>query len=100
MAALYVVFGIAMLAFGIAQMVVGFLGLEWWLSAGWAWGILIACFFFRFTLPITIASFFGATEVLGWHWFWALLFAVPGLAMMIPGVLAVILDLFRQRRVG
>jgi hypothetical protein len=36
-------------------------------------------FLTRFSLPITVGSFFGAMNVWGWHWIGALVFAAPGL---------------------
>lgn len=81
----------AFLVFGIAQVVAGFAGISHELGAVWAWIALVAALGFRFTLPITIGSFFGALYVWDWHWIAALLFAAPGLALVVPGVLASIL---------
>jgi hypothetical protein len=79
---------IAFLAFGIAQLVAGFAGIEHGLGVVWAWIALAVALGLRFTLPITIGAFFGAMNVWDWHWFWALLFAAPGLLLMVPGLLA------------
>lgn len=79
---------VAFLVFGIAQMIAGFAGISHELGAVWAWAALVAALGFRFTLPITIGSFFGALHVWDWHWVVALLFAAPGLALLVPGVLA------------
>ena len=87
---------LAFLAFGISQLVAGFVGIEHGIGAGWAWGALIAALMFRFTLPITIGSFFGAMNVWGWHWALAALFAAPGLAFVIPGVLASVFTLVKR----
>lgn len=88
---------IAFFAFGIAQSVVGYMGIEDGLGKWWAIGALVAAFGFRFTLPLTIGTFFGATNVLDWHWFWALLLALPGLAFMIPGLIAAAIEAVRGR---
>jgi hypothetical protein len=73
---------IAVVLYGISQFAVAFLGVDYYWG-GLAAGVVIgASLFFRFTLPITIASFLGAYVVLGWPWYGALLFAVPGLAFM------------------
>lgn len=83
--------GIAMLVYGGAQIYAGIVGIKFHLGLGWAIAAAVAALFFRFTLPITIGSFFGAMNVWGWHWALALIFAAPGLAfmaLMIPGVLA------------
>ncbi len=87
---------LAFLAFGLAQFVAGYAGIEHGLGAGWAWGALIAALMFRFTLPITIGAFFGAMNVWGCHWALAALFAAPGLAFVIPGVLASVLSLVKR----
>lgn len=96
-AALGVVVFIGFLVFALAQLAVGFLGIEVGLGAIWAWLALFAAILFRFTLPITIGSFFGAMNVLGWHWAFAALFAAPGLAFVVPGVLVSIVSLVKKR---
>lgn len=89
--------GIAFFGFAIAQMAVGFLGIEHELSKAWAWGALILAFLFRFTLPITVGSFFGAMNVLGWHWSLAALFAAPGLLLVVPGMIGVLIGMIRGK---
>lgn len=88
---------LAFFAFGLAQAVVGYMGIEDGLGKWWAIGALVAAFGFRFTLPITVGAFFGATNVLDWHWFWALLLAAPGIAFMVPGVIASVFSSLRGR---
>tara|TARA_B100002019_G_scaffold196513_1_gene170188 strand:+ start:2315 stop:2782 length:468 start_codon:yes stop_codon:yes gene_type:complete len=75
------------LGFAIVQAAIGYLGIEYHLGSGWALGLLIAAFTFQFSLPLTIGTFFGAVDVLGWHWFGALLITLPGLLFMIPGAI-------------
>lgn len=79
---------ILFIGFGIAQIAAGYLGIEHHLGKIWAFIALVALFGFRFMLPITIGSFFGARDVWGWHWFWALIFAAPTLLLLVPGLLA------------
>jgi|GEM_PF-764564 len=95
---------LAFTAFGIAQLVAGFVGIEQGLGLFWAWAALFAALIFRFTLPITIGAFFGAMNVWGWHWAWAALFAAPGLAFVIPGVISLVFSaafstMFPQRTI-
>lgn len=81
---------IGFLGYGLLQIWAGYIGIEYHLGHGWAFGAVLAGFFFRFTLPVTIGSFFGAMDVWGWHWAGAIIFAAPGLAfmaLMIPGAL-------------
>lgn len=87
---------LAFMAFGIAQLVAGFVGIEDGLGVVWAWVALVAALMFRFTLPITVGSFFGALNVWGWHWAFAGLFAAPGLLLVVPGVLASALSLAKR----
>jgi hypothetical protein len=48
-----------------------------------------ACMFlFRFSIPLTFGSFLCAKDVWGWHWSLALIFALPGLVLAVPGVIA------------
>jgi len=92
MALILGIFGIlAFLAFGIAQLCAGYLGIEYLFGGIWAALALVLAILFRFTLPITIGAFFGAIYVWHWHWILAALFVSPGLAFVIPGVLIFIL---------
>ena len=75
------------LGFAIVQAAIGYLGIEYHFGSGWALGLLIAAFIFRFSLPLTIGTFFGAVDVLGWHWVGALLITLPGLLFMVPGAI-------------
>tara|TARA_B100001057_G_C22301815_1_gene738576 strand:- start:71 stop:532 length:462 start_codon:yes stop_codon:yes gene_type:complete len=79
------------LGFAIFQAIVGYLGIEYHLGQGWAIGFLIAAFIFRFSLPLTIGTFFGAVDVLGWNIFVAILITAPGLIFMVPGAIAMAL---------
>ena len=79
------------LLIGIVQAIVGYLGIEYHLGAGWAVGCLIASFIFRITFPLTIGTFFGALDVLGWPWWGAALFTAPGLIFMVPGAVGMAL---------
>lgn len=81
--------------YGIAQIVAASFGFELWVGGVWSWVIVVACMFFRFTLPITVGAFFGAYEGWGWHWAAALVFAVPGLLLVVPGILGTIMTRLR-----
>lgn len=83
---------IVFLIYGIAQIVAGYVGIDFHLGAIWAGVAIFAAFFLRFTLPITIGAFFGAMDVWQWHWALAALFAAPGLAFIIPGVIMSIIE--------
>lgn len=93
---IYVVGFLLFLAYSIAQVVAGYVGIDFYLGAAWAVIAIIAAFMFRFTLPITIGAFFGAMDVWGWHWALAALFAAPGLAFIIPGVILSIIEDVRK----
>jgi Na+-transporting NADH:ubiquinone oxidoreductase subunit NqrB len=92
-------FMIAFLAYGLVQIYAGYIGIDYHWGSGWAIGALVACLIFRFSLPITIGSFFAARDVWDWHWSLALLFAAPGLAfmaLMIPGAIASVVAKFKR----
>jgi hypothetical protein len=98
MRAMLPIFGfVAFIAFGIAQFIAGYAGIAHGLGTGWAIAAVIAGFAFRFTLPITIGAFFGAMNVWGWPWIGALVFAAPGLILVVPGVLGSIIGAVRAR---
>ena len=75
------------IGFAIAQGAIGFLGVEYHFGSGWAIGVLVLAFVFRFTLPLTIGTFFGALDVFGWPWYGALFITLPGLLFMVPGAI-------------
>ncbi|ULH08205.1 hypothetical protein [Alcaligenes faecalis] len=98
MAFLTIIGFLLFMAFGFAQIWVGFIGFEDWLGSGWAWGITTVCVLTRILFPLTVASFFGAMNVLGWHWALALLFAAPGLIFIVPGIIGMLFETLRMRR--
>ncbi|QLQ03161.1 MAG: hypothetical protein HZY77_10555 [Thiobacillus sp.] len=76
----------------VAQLFVGFKGIALGLGTGWAWAAVVVALILRFTLPITIGAVYGAIHVLGWPWYWAVLFAAPGLLFMVPGFVALVVS--------
>lgn len=85
-----------LIVYGIAQMVAGYLGIDFHFGSIWAAVAIIVSLMFRFTLPITIGAFFGAMEVWGWHWALAALFAVPGLVFLIPSIMLSIMESIKR----
>ena len=79
---------ILMLVIGLAQMVIGYIGIEYHFGAGWAIGAVVLALMFRFSLPLTIGTFFGAMDVFGFSFIVALLITLPGLLLMVPGAIA------------
>jgi len=79
---------IFLLVVGLAQMVIGYLGIEYHLGGGWAIGAVVLSIMFRFSLPLTIGTFFGAIDVLNLSWIVALIITLPGLLLMVPGAIA------------
>ena len=98
-AALENVWLIFIMGYGLSYLAIGSMGIEHY------WGniasiiFIILAIFLRFTLPITIGAFFGAVDVLHWHWALAILFVAPGLAFIIPGaigfLITTLVDKFR-----
>lgn len=87
----------AFLAFAIAQLIAGFVGIEHGLGVFWAWVAVIFAFVFRFTPPITIGAFFGAINVWHWHWAAAAMFAAPGLLFIIPNFISSVFALIKRQ---
>ena len=50
---------ILFIIYGVAQIVAGYMGIDFHLGAIWAGVAIFAAFFLRFTLPITIGAFLG-----------------------------------------
>jgi hypothetical protein len=91
-------FALLVIPYGLIQIYAGYIGIVDKLGAGWAIAAVVAFMMLRFSLPLTIGSFFAARDIWGWHWGGALVFAAPGLAfmaLMIPGVFA---SLFRKSK--
>jgi len=95
-----VILGIAgigvFIGYGLMQIAAGYVGIDFHFGAIWAGIAIVAALMFRFTLPITIGAFFGAMDVWHWHWIWAALFAAPGLAFLVPGVILSIIEGVRR----
>ena len=79
---------ILMLVIGLAQMVIGYIGIEYHFGAGWAIGAVVLSLMFRFSLPLTVGTFFGAMDVFGFSFIASLLITLPGLLLMVPGAIA------------
>lgn len=88
---------IAWMIYGVALLVVGWIGINEEYGYWWAAAALIVSFVLRFTLPITYGAILGAMSLWGWHWIGATLFALPGLIFMVPALLAIIIGLFSRR---
>lgn len=79
---------IFMVVLGFVQVYAGFLGIHHTFGFGWAAAAVVAALLFRFTLPLVVGVFLCAYNVWDWHWFWAAIFAAPGLLFMIPAIIA------------
>jgi hypothetical protein len=82
---------IAFFLFTIFQIYAAFLGFDFYFGSMWATIAIVLSIIFRFPLPISIAAFFGAVNVWHWPWFLAALFISPGLLLLIPGILVLLL---------
>lgn len=93
---------VALLAFGLVQICLGYLGIEHHLGVGWAVGALFVTFFLRITIFLTIGCYFGIVDVIGWPWWAGVLVAAPGIVFAVPtvvgGVTGDILKTLRSRR--
>ncbi len=73
-----------MLVYAGFMVYVAYLGVEFHWGVIWALVIVGSAFVLRSTLPVIVGAFFGASDVWGWHWSLALLFAFSGLIFLIP----------------
>ncbi len=90
---------ISFLLFLLFQTYAGFIGIQHHLGSFFAFICLLLAIFFRFTLPITIGSFFGAMNVWGWNPIFALLFAAPSFMLIIPGFLTTLFFRLRNEKI-
>jgi hypothetical protein len=87
------------LATGIFQLWLGYQGIEYHFGAGWAFGAVVAALMFRLMLPLTIGSYFGAVDVMGWEWYVGLVIAAPGLLFIAPYMItAALAPIFNNRK--
>jgi hypothetical protein len=77
-----------MAAYSLFYLYTGFDGLTEAAGTGWALAAVVLLVTLRFLLPLTIGAFLCASEVWHWHWAGALVWAAPGLAMVLPGAVA------------
>ncbi|WP_155397265.1 hypothetical protein [Stutzerimonas stutzeri] len=96
--ALAVVGAVAMLALGVTQLIVASMWMDEVAGIYWTIAALIAVFMFRLTLFVVIGAFLGAYQVLDWHWAAAGLFAMPTLALIVPGAIAMLFSALAGRR--
>lgn len=86
---------VLVLGLGLAQLFLGFMGLDY-LFGLWAAFLGIALvFMFRVFLPMTIGAWFGAVEVMGWPWWAGVMIVAPGLLFIVP---AMVTGLFAKLR--
>lgn len=84
--------------FSLCHMVIGLMGLEAEFGLVWAILAFILAVTLRFTLPITVGAYFGAIHVFGWESLYALLFAAPGLALIVPGAIVALFSFMFSAR--
>ena len=85
------------LAVGIVQIWLGFLGIEYLTHTFVAFLAVLALFFARIILPLTIGTYFGAVEVMGWEPIVGIFLAVPGFFFILPSMLLAAMEpLFSQ----
>lgn len=89
---------LALITYGLAWLVAGFLGLEYIVGSFWAGALIFAAVTLHLTLPVTIGAFIGALKVWEWHWAFAVLFTAPGLALIVPGILAEVFAMLKNKR--
>ena len=71
---------------GVAQLYLGYVGIEDWLGNGWALGALALAFFARIMLPLTVGTYLAMTNVYGYEWWIAAIVAAPGLLLIVPAM--------------
>ena len=93
---MYIIGGILFLLVGLVYLAVGGIGIEYHLGSFWSGVAIFLAILLRFTLPITIGVFFWALDIMHWHWALSALVALPGLILIIPGIIASIIDSIRR----
>lgn len=73
---------------GVAQLYLGYVGIEDWLGIGWALGALALAFFARIMLPLTVGTYLAMANVYGYEWWVAAIVAAPGLLLILPAMVS------------
>ena len=68
------------------NVVMGFIGIQFFYGTIVALLITIISIYFKVILPLYIGSFFGMIHVLEWHWLIATLICLPGLLFITPNL--------------
>ena len=86
-----------MLALGLAQMWLGVIGIEHHFGGWAAGGAVLAALIVRIMLPLTVGTYFGIVDVIGWPWWAGVLIAAPGIIFMLPAVIVGIVGAIKER---
>lgn len=87
---------VALIAVGLVQLGLGFAGIEYHLGVFWAFAAIVVAFWFRILLPITIGSFFGVVDVMGWPWYIGVAVALPGLMFIAPSMVMAAIEVLNE----
>ena len=88
---------ILLMGFGVVQIWLGFLGIEYHLGNFLAFGALGLAFILRIMFPLTIGTYFGVVDVLGLDWYWGILITAPGVVFILPGLITALIQSLTHR---
>ena len=92
-----IIWVIVLLGFGIVQICLGYLGIDYHLGNIFAIGALGLAFALRIMFPLTIGTYFGVVDVLGWDWYWGVIIAAPGVVFILPVLVTAIIQSLTNR---
>ena len=77
---------------GLAQLWLGYQGIEFHLGEWVAIGAALLALIVRIMLPMTVGTYFGVVDVVGWPWWAGVLIAAPGIVFAAPFFISVIVE--------
>lgn len=83
--------------YGIALIVIGYVGIDHHLGMWWAIGSMVLVCFLRFTLPQMIGAYFGLMYLFEWAWYIALMAMFPSAIFIIPSIAMALYQTIRDR---
>ena len=92
-----IIWVIILMVFGVVQIWIGFLGIDYHLGGVFAFGALGLAFLLRIMFPLTIGTYFGVVDVIGWDWYWGVLITAPGIVFILPGLVTAIIQSLTNR---